>query len=166
MVLRLGNFDPDAAVGFMSKIADMVAAGGQLLTGVDLKKDNLLLEAAYDNAQGVTAAFYLNLLARVNRELGVDIDLAKWRHRALYNHAQGRIEMHLVSRVAQKVSLQGRNVHFAECETIHTESSYKYSVEEFGDLASRAGFTTDTVWVNADRLSSLHLLQTGNADEG
>ena len=125
-----------------------------------------VLEAAYDDARGVTAAFNLNLLARINRELGADFDLAQWRHKALYNQARGRIEMHLVSRVAQQVSLQGQTFHFAEGETIHTENSYKYSVAEFRDLASGAGFTTDTVWVDADRLFSLHLLQTGNADDG
>jgi dimethylhistidine N-methyltransferase len=159
----IGNFDPDAAVGFLGMIADMVGPGGQLLIGVDLKKDKAVLEAAYDDARGVTAAFNLNLLTRINRELGADFDLAQWRHKALYNEAQGRIEMHLVSRVAQRVSLQGRTFRFAAGETIHTENSYKYSVAEFRELASRAGFATDTVWVDADRLFSLHLLQTGNA---
>jgi dimethylhistidine N-methyltransferase len=161
----IGNFDPNAAVGFLGMISDMVGPGGQLLIGVDLKKDKAVLEAAYDDAQGVTAAFNLNLLARINRELGADFDLAQWRHKALYNEAQGRIEMHLVSRVAQQVSLQGQTFHFTEGETIHTENSYKYSVTEFRDLASQAGFTTDTVWVDADRLFSLHLLQAENADE-
>jgi dimethylhistidine N-methyltransferase len=160
----IGNFDPDAAVGFLGMIAEMVGPGGQLLIGVDLKKDKAILEAAYDDAQGVTAAFNLNLLTRINRELGADFDLAQWRHKALYNEARGRIEMHLVSRVAQQVSLQGQTFHFAEGETIHTENSYKYSVTEFRDLASRAGFATDTVWVDGDRLFSLHLLQTGEAD--
>jgi dimethylhistidine N-methyltransferase len=161
----IGNFDPDAAVGFLGMIADMVGPGGQLLIGVDLKKDKAVLEAAYDDAAGITAAFNLNLLARINRELGADFDLAQWRHRALYNEAQGRIEMHLVSRVAQQVSLQGQTFRFAEDETIHTENSYKYTVAEFRDLASQAGFTTDTVWLDDDCLFSLHLLQTGEADE-
>ena len=161
----IGNFDPNTAVGFLSMIADMLGADGQLLIGVDLKKDKAVLEAAYNDARGVTAAFNLNLLARINRELGADFDLAQWRHKALYNEAQGRIEMHLVSRVAQQVNLQGQTFHFAEGETIHTENSYKYTVAEFCDLASQAGFATDTVWVDADRLFSLHLLQTGNADE-
>jgi dimethylhistidine N-methyltransferase len=159
----IGNFDPDAAVGFLSMVADMVGPGGQLLIGVDLKKDKALLEAAYDDAEGVTAAFNLNLLTRINRELGADFDLAQWRHKALYNESEGRVEMHLVSRVAQQVSLRGQTFHFAAGETIHTENSYKYSVAEFRDLAARAGFSTDTAWVDADRLFSLHLLQTGNA---
>ena len=161
----IGNFDPDAAVDFLGMIADMVGPGGQLLIGVDLKKDKAVLEAAYDDAQGVTAAFNLNLLARINRELGANFDLAQWQHKALYNEVPGRIEMHLVSRVAQQVSLQGRPFRFAEGETIHTENSYKYSAAEFRDLASRAGFTTDTVWLDADQLFSLHLLQTGDVDE-
>ena len=161
----IGNFNPDAAVGFLGMIADMVGPGGQLLIGVDLKKDQAILEAAYDDAQGVTAAFNLNLLTRINRELGANFDLAQWRHRALYNEAQGRIEMHLVSCVAQQVSLQGQTFHFTEGETIHTENSCKYTVAEFRDLAARAGFITDTVWVDADRLFSLHLLQTGSLDE-
>ena len=160
----IGNFDPDAAIGFLGMIADMVGAGGQLLIGVDLKKDKAVLEAAYDDARGVTAAFNLNLLARINRELGADFELAQWQHKALYNEAQGRIEMHLVSRVDQQVSLQGQTFRFVGGETIHTENSYKYSVDDFRDLASRAGFTTDTVWVDADRLFSLHLLQTGSTD--
>ena len=162
----IGNFDPDAAVGFLGMIAAMVGPGGQLLIGVDLKKDKAVLEAAYDDAQGVTAAFNLNLLARINRELGADFDLAQWRHKALYNEAQGRIEMHLVSRVAQQVRLQGQTFHFAAGETIHTENSYKYSVAEFRELAAQAGFSTDTVWMDADCLFSLHLLQTGQADAG
>jgi dimethylhistidine N-methyltransferase len=161
----IGNFDPDAAVDFLRMIAEMVGPGGQLLIGVDLKKDKAVLEAAYNDAQGVTAAFNLNLLTRINRELGADFDLEQWQHRALYNEAQGRVEMHLVSCVAQQVTVQGQTFHFTGGETIHTENSYKYSVAEFRDLAARAGFTTDTVWVDADRLFSLHLLQTGDADE-
>ena len=162
----IGNFDPDAAVGFLRMIADMVGPGGQLLIGVDLKKERRILEAAYDDTRGVTAAFNLNLLTRINRELDADFDLSKWQHRALYNEEAGRIEMHLVSLAEQEVSLSGRRFHFAQGETIHTENSYKYSVEEFRDLAARAGFMTDTIWVDENRLFSLHLLQTGGADEG
>ena len=161
----IGNFDPDAAVGFLGMIAEMVGPGGQLLIGVDLKKDKGVLEAAYDDAQGVTAAFNLNLLARINRELGADFDLAQWQHRAFYNEQAGRIEMHLVSRVDQLVRLAGHTFEFAEGETIHTENSYKYSGEAFRNLAERAGFTTDTVWTDDDNLFSLHLLQTGVSDE-
>ena len=161
----IGNFDPDRAVDFLRMIAGMVGPGGQLLIGVDLKKEKRILEAAYNDAQGITAAFNLNLLIRINRELGADFDLAQWRHRAFYNEAEGRIEMHLVSRVDQLVRLAGHTFEFAEGETIHTENSYKYSVEEFRNLAARAGFTTDTVWTDDDNLFSLHLLQTGVSDE-
>ena len=161
----IGNFDPDAAVGFLRMIADMVGPGGQLLIGVDLKKERRILEAAYDDARGVTAAFNLNLLTRINRELGADFDLSLWQHRALYNEEAGRIEMYLVSLAGQEVNLLGKSFHFAKGETIHTENSYKYSVEEFRDLAARAGFMTDTIWVDDNHLFSLHLLQTGCADE-
>jgi dimethylhistidine N-methyltransferase len=163
----IGNFDPDAAVAFLAMIAEMVGPGGQLLIGVDLKKDKAVLEAAYADAQGVTAAFNLNLLTRINRELGADFDLDRWQHKALYNEEEGRIEMHLVSRTAQQIHLLGQTFDFAAGETIHTENSYKYSVEEFRDLAARAGFTTDSVWVDDQRLFSLHLLQTAaSTNEG
>jgi len=160
----IGNFDPQAAVGFLTMIADMVGPDGRLLIGVDLKKDRQILEAAYNDALGVTAAFNLNLLARINRELGADFELSQWRHKAFYNETEGRIEMHLVSRVAQQVSLLGHRFEFAEGETIHTENSYKYSVDGFRALAARAGFVGDTVWTDAGQLFSLHLLNTGEPD--
>jgi dimethylhistidine N-methyltransferase len=162
----IGNFDPDAAVEFLALVAKMVGPGGRLLIGVDLQKDKAVLEAAYNDAQGVTAAFNLNLLTRINHELGADFDLAQWEHRALYNEALGRIEMHLVSRRAQTVSLLGRTFDFAAGETIHTENSYKYSIDGFRELAARAGFVTDTVWTDEHKLFSLHLLQTGVGDAG
>jgi len=158
----IGNFDHEAAVAFLQMIAEMVGPGGQLLIGVDLKKDKAILEAAYDDAQGVTAAFNLNLLTRINRELGADFDLSQWQHEALYNEREGRIEMHLVSRATQQVHLLGQAFYFSEGETIHTENSYKYSVDEFRDLAARAGFASDTVWVDSEQLFSIHLLQTGS----
>lgn len=161
----IGNFDPDAAVGFLKMIADMVGEGGQLLIGVDLKKETAILEAAYNDSQDVTAAFNRNLLVRINRELGADFDLAQWQHKAFYNEVAGRIEMHLVSRTGQQVNLLGQVFHFAEGETIHTENSYKYSLEEFRSLAEKAGFTSDTVWTDDNHLFSLHLLQNGGANE-
>ena len=160
----IGNFDPGAAVDFLAMIAEMVGPGGGLLIGVDLKKDKAVLEAAYDDAQGVTAAFNLNLLTRINRELGADFDLTQWGHKACYNEQAGRIEMYLVARVAQRVKLLGHAFDFAEGQTIHTENSYKYSVEEFRSLAARAGFATDTVWVDANARFSLHLLKTEEED--
>lgn len=160
----IGNFDPDAAVDFLALVAEMVGAGGRLLIGVDLKKDKAILQAAYNDALGVTAAFNLNLLARINRELGADFDLRQWRHRAIYNATAGRIEMHLVSRIAQSITLSGQSFAFAAGESIHTENSYKYSVDEFTALAARGGFVSDAVWTDPHELFSLHLLKTGAND--
>lgn len=161
----IGNFDPSGAVQFLHMIAELVGQGGQLLIGVDLKKDKAVLEAAYDDAQGVTAAFNLNLLVRINRELQADFDLDQWRHQALYNEQEGRIEMHLVSRIDQQVQVLGNTYNFEQGETIHTENSYKYSVEEFAALAGRAGFAHDRVWVDDAQLFSIHLLRTDGTDE-
>ena len=155
----IGNFDPQGAVGFLQSIAELVGAGGYLLIGVDLKKDRAVLEAAYDDAQGVTARFNLNLLARINRELNADFDLSAWRHKALYNEQSGRIEMHLVSLCAQRVTLEKQVFNFAKGETIHTENSYKYSPDEFIALAARAGFESDDLWMDQNRLFSVHLFR-------
>jgi dimethylhistidine N-methyltransferase len=155
----IGNFDPEGAVGFLAAVAALVGPGGFLLIGVDLKKDRAVLDAAYDDAAGVTAAFNLNLLARVNRELGADFDLGAWRHRAFYNEALGRIEMHLVSVRAQTVQVAGEAFAFAPGETIHTENSYKYGIEEFQGLAARAGFEPQAVWTDPAGLFSVHLLR-------
>jgi uncharacterized SAM-dependent methyltransferase len=127
-----------------------------MLVGVDLKKDPAMLHAAYNDSRGVTAAFNLNLLARINRELGADFDLRRWRHYAFYNPAEGRIEMHLVSMGAQKVALGKHRFHFASGETIHTESSYKYSLDGFRDLAAKAGFRSGKVWTDRRGLFALH----------
>jgi dimethylhistidine N-methyltransferase len=155
----IGNFDPEAAVEFMAAVAVLVGPGGFLLIGVDLKKDRAVLDAAYDDAAGVTAAFNLNLLTRINRELGADFDLAAWRHRAFYHEARGRIEMHLVSEPEQAVRVAGESFAFAPGETIHTENSYKHTVEEFQGLAARAGFQPEAVWTDRERLFSVHLLR-------
>jgi len=155
----IGNFDPPGAVEFLRSIAQLVGDAGYLLIGVDLKKDKKILEAAYDDAQGVTAAFNLNLLKRINRELGADFDLAQWRHQTLYNETFGRIEMHLQSRLAQTVQVAGHSFDFAAGETIHSENSYKYSVDEFIDLAAQAGFSSQQVWLDDERLFSVHLFR-------
>jgi dimethylhistidine N-methyltransferase len=155
----IGNFDPPAAVDFLAAVAELVGPGGFLLIGVDLKKDRAVLDAAYDDAAGVTAAFNRNLLERVNRELEADFDLAAWRHHAYYNESRGRIEMHLVSERAQTVHVAGEAFEFAAGETIHTENSYKYGVAEFQALAERAGFRPDAVWTDAQDLFSVHLLR-------
>lgn len=155
----IGNFDPDAAVAFLAAVADLVGGDGFLLIGVDLKKDRAVLEAAYNDGAGITAAFNLNLLARINRELGADFDLSAWRHRAHYDPSLGRIEMHLVSLRDQQVRVAGHSFAFAAGETIHTENSYKYDSREFQALAVRAGFRPEAAWTDAGGLFSVHLLQ-------
>ena len=155
----IGNFDPEESVAFLRNAAAIAGAGGGLLIGVDLKKDKRILDAAYDDPQGVTAAFNLNLLARINRELGADFDVRAFRHRAEYVADRGRIEMHLESQRFQSVLLGSSRFVFERFETIHTENSYKYSVEEFHALAARAGFSARRVWVDDRRLFSIHYLQ-------
>jgi dimethylhistidine N-methyltransferase len=157
----IGNFDHAGAADFLATVADMVGGGGALLIGVDLKKDEDILVRAYDDAQGVTAAFNRNVLERINRELGGCFDIETFRHRALYNGAEGRIEMHLVSEKDQTVTVHDRDFTFTKGETIHTENSYKYHVEEFSSLAAGAGFRTARTWVDGDGLFSLHYLTLG-----
>jgi dimethylhistidine N-methyltransferase len=153
----IGNLDPEEAYAFLSMSRGVAA---RMLVGVDLRKDPGLLHAAYNDAAGVTAAFNLNLLVRINRELGADFDLRRWRHYAFYNPAGGRIEMHLVSMRKQKVSLRGHRFAFAAGETIHTENSYKYSLDGFRELAARAGFRSAKVWTDRRGLFALHGLNT------
>ncbi|MGJ7542111.1 L-histidine N(alpha)-methyltransferase [Variovorax sp. LT1R16] len=153
----LGNFTPDEALSFL-QLASRLLRGGGLLLGVDLVKDPALLHAAYNDAQGVTAAFNLNLLRRANAELGADFDLEAFRHAAFYNAPLQRIEMHLVSRCAQSVVLNGETFEFAEGETLHTEHSHKFTVEGLRSLAVRAGFRPVAVWTDPERLFSVHWL--------
>jgi L-histidine Nalpha-methyltransferase len=155
----IGNFDPSGAVDFLAAVAELVGPGGFLLIGVDLKKDRSLLNAAYNDAAGVTAAFNRNLLSRINRELGADFDLTAWDHRAFYNESLSRIEMHLVSGRPQTVRVAGESFAFAAGETIHTENSYKYAVAELQQLARRADFQPEAVWTDPDDLFSVHLLR-------
>jgi len=145
----IGNLVPQEAQAFLKMTRGQVGRAGAMLVGVDLKKDASVLHAAYNDARGVTAAFNLNLLRRINRELGADFDLRRFRHYAFYNPAPGRIEMHLVSLRRQAVSLGAYRFEFAPGETIHTENSYKYSVEEFSALAGEAGFRAERVWRDA-----------------
>ena len=156
----VGNFEPDDAVVFLQRMAEMVGPGGGLLIGVDLKKDAAVLKAAYDDAQGITARFNLNLLTRINRELQGDIDLANFRHHAFYNPGQGRVEMHLISQADCQISVAGEAFSFREGDGIHTENSYKYTPDEFIALASRAGFRSVNVWCDPDELFSLHYFTT------
>ena len=155
----IGNFEPADAIGFLQNMANMVGAGGGLLIGVDLKKDHNILNSAYNDAQGVTAEFNLNLLTRINCELGGSFDIDTFKHQAFYNPHWGRIEMHLASRESQTISIDGLTVNFKQDETIHTENSYKYTIEEFSALAQAAGFSLVSVWTDSNDLFSLHYYQ-------
>lgn len=155
----IGNFDPADAVRLLCDVGDLVGHGGQLLIGVDLKKPVGLLNAAYNDAAGVTAAFNRNLLHRIRSELDSDIQPASFDHYAFYNPAQSRIEMHLVSNVRQDVHIADKVFGFAPGDGIHTENSYKYTVDEFAALAMRAGFHQQAVWVDEDGLFSVQLLR-------
>lgn len=157
----IGNFPPTEARQFLARIADVCGAGGGLLIGVDLRKPIGLLESAYNDTQGVTAEFNLNLLTRINRELDGDFDLSQWKHYALYNPYQGRIEMHLVSLRDQQVRIGLSSICFNKHETIHTESSYKYSVDGFAQLANEAGWRVKRVWTDPRSLFSVQYLATG-----
>ena len=160
----IGNLDPNEAGAFLGSVVKLVGPGGALVLGVDLKKDPAVLDAAYNDAAGVTAEFNLNLLRRMNRELGADFDLSAFRHRAFYNEPLGRIEMHLESLRDQTVRFGDHSIDFRQGETIHTENSYKYSVEETRRLAAKAGFRADLSWTDADRLFSVHYLTVGGID--
>jgi dimethylhistidine N-methyltransferase len=153
----IGNFEPDEASRFLRHIGAMLGAGSLLVLGIDLVKDEQTLFRAYNDAEGVTAKFNLNLLARINRELGGDFDLAAFRHSAFFNRELSRIEMHLVSTARQKVHINGATIDFRAGETIHTENSYKYTIESFQELARGAGWSP--VKVFTDGMFSVHLLR-------
>lgn len=155
----IGNFTHDQAIDFLIRVSS-IAAGGALIIGVDLKKDPAILNAAYNDSRGVTAAFNRNLLARINRDLGAEIDVESFAHEAFYSEALGRVEMHLVSTRDQTIRIDGHEIEFAEGESIHTENSYKYSIEEFAEIASRAGFTPTKVWTDEAELFSVHYFDT------
>jgi dimethylhistidine N-methyltransferase len=148
----IGNFGPDEAIEFLRRVANVCRENGGLLIGVDLKKEPGVIEAAYNDSAGVTARFNLNLLERLNRDLGADFDLDQWRHRAIYNSKAGRIEMYLVSEVDQFVHLAEHKFHFRRSEKITTEYSYKYAPEEFAALAGQAAFNFGRMWTDDARL--------------
>ncbi|MEA1831480.1 L-histidine N(alpha)-methyltransferase [Methylobacterium durans] len=154
----IGNFEPAEARRLLAQFGAVLGPGAGLIVGVDLVKDRAVLEAAYDDAAGVTGAFNRNLLTRINRELGGDFAAGSFAHRALFNERESRIEMHLVSARAQTVEVAGRPFRFADGETIHTENSYKYTVDGFRSLAASAGWTLGTVWTDPERLFSVHAL--------
>ncbi len=145
----IGNYRPDEAVSLLAKFATTLGRDALLFVGVDLLKDTAVLERAYDDAAGVTAAFNLNLLRRINRELGADFDLDQFTHRAIFNPLESRIEMHLVSRRRQHVHIGSRRFAFSSGETIHTENSYKYTVSSFEELARDAGWRPLQAWTDA-----------------
>ena len=155
----IGNFEPDEASRLLARLGRHLGEDGKLLIGVDLKKHNHILHAAYNDAQQVTAAFNLNLLERMNRELEADFDVELFEHQAYFNDDAGRIEMHLMSRIDQTISVAGAQVDFTAGETLHTESSYKYSIEEFHALAEASGFVADQVWTDDQQLFSVHCLR-------
>jgi dimethylhistidine N-methyltransferase len=154
----IGNFDTRDAVALLRKMRGEMGENGGILIGADLKKDPALIEAAYNDAAGVTAEFTLNMLARLNRELGCDFDLAGFRHRAHYNALAGRIETSLVSQRAQKVRLGRSQVAFGEDEAIRVEISCKYSLEDFAALAGKAGLEVLRVWLDPEHMFSVQYL--------
>jgi uncharacterized SAM-dependent methyltransferase len=149
---------PAEATELLAAMARALGPEGRLIIGVDLKKDPHTLVSAYNDAAGVTAAFNMNLLARINRELRATFDLTQFRHEAIYNPREGRIEMYLLSERAQQAGLVGHTFAFAKGERIHTENSYKYSVGEFQSLARDAGWQPEEVWTDKDSLFSVHEL--------
>lgn len=154
----IGNFTPDEALRFLTLAAQSLRGGG-LLIGADLVKDPAALHAAYNDAQGVTAAFNLNLLARANRELGADFDTGQFAHAAFYNAPLQRIEMHLMSLCAQQVRIGDECFDFAEGESMHTENSCKFTTDSLRALARQAGFEPGPVWTDPQRMFSLHWLR-------
>lgn len=151
----IGNFEPMDAIDFLKNIAQLVGTGGGLLIGVDLKKDPEIIHAAYNDQQGVTADFNTNLLTRINRELNANFVPSNFTHEAIYNDQLGRIEMHLVSDKEQQVNINSEVISFSSGESIHTENSYKYTIDEFQELAVQAGFRLEQYWVDAKQLFSV-----------
>jgi dimethylhistidine N-methyltransferase len=154
----ISNFDPVPAKQFLEHIAGVCGPDGAMLIGVDLKKDATILHSAYNDSQGVTAAFNLNLLERINRELNCDFQVECFQHYAFYNPREGRVEMHLVSQREQTVRVQNVAIHFARGESIWTESSYKYDPDEFRQMAAAAGLHVEHVWTDERQWFSVQYL--------
>ncbi|NIT13907.1 MAG: L-histidine N(alpha)-methyltransferase [Candidatus Dadabacteria bacterium] len=153
----IGNFHPPYAKKFLANVARRTGRGSGLLIGVDLKKQKEVIENAYNDAKGITADFNLNMLSRLNSEIGFNFDIDKWQHRAVYNEPEGRIEMHLVSLAQQCVSHNGTRIYFEENEFIITEYSYKYTLAEFESIVNDY-YRIDGVWVDNNGKFSLHYL--------
>lgn len=158
----IGNFTPPQARGFLADWAQRLEPGASMLVGVDLQKDKHILDAAYNDSQGVTARFSLNLLARANRELGADFDLSSFRHQARYIEDEGRVAIHLVSLKAQTITIGQRRFAFEQGDQIHVEDSWKYTIRGFQDLAVRAGFDPVECWTDPQRLFSVHLIKVAD----
>jgi dimethylhistidine N-methyltransferase len=156
----IGNFEPEQALTFLRRVRALVGGTGGMLIGVDLQKPVRILDLAYNDPEGYTAAFNLNLLARLNRELGADFDLAAFEHHAFYNVDCNRIEMHLRSLRMQRVRIGSRVFAFAAGETIHTENSYKYTPQGFGQMAGAAGFPGIRMWTDPDHLFGVFYLHS------
>lgn len=155
----IGNMLPEEAQAFLRHAGTMLGSGAGFIIGVDLKKDPAILHAAYNDSIGVTAEFNMNVLHRINNELGGNFNLKQFRHRALYNVVLGRIEMHLESLADQTISVGDQTFNFKKGETIHTENSYKYKVAEFQELAKKAGMEPVNAWWDDDWLFSIHFLR-------
>jgi dimethylhistidine N-methyltransferase len=154
----LGNFEPHEACGFLRSARDILGQNAQMVIGVDLEKDDRVLHQAYNDAAGVTARFNLNVLKRINHELGGNFDIGAFTHRAIYNRERHRIEMHLISRKTQNARIMGRNFSFRAGESIHTENSYKYSLERFTALARGSGWAPRQSWTDSAGMFSVHAL--------
>jgi dimethylhistidine N-methyltransferase len=154
----IGNFEPHEACAFLRTARDILGQNAGMIVGVDLEKDDRVLYEAYNDKAGVTARFNLNLLNRINRELGGNFDPSAFTHRAIYNRERHRIEMHLISRKAQTVRVLGRSFSFRTGETIHTENSYKYSLERFAALARGSGWAPRACWTDSAGMFSVHAL--------
>jgi dimethylhistidine N-methyltransferase len=155
----IGNFTHEYAADLLAVMRIEAGRGGGLVVGVDLRKDRGILERAYNDARGVTADFNLNLLRRINRELGGSFDLDRFRHRAIWNDADGRIEMYLDSLADQIVTVAGERIRFREGESILTEYSHKYELREFAELASGSGLRVLQTWTDPDSLFSIQYLE-------
>jgi dimethylhistidine N-methyltransferase len=158
----IGNFEPPAATAFLRRIVDLCGNNGGLLIGVDLRKDRHVLERAYNDSTGVTAQFNLNLLARANRELGANFDLRRWRHYAIYNPGEGRIEIYLISEINQTARIKDRAFHFRAGEKIITEYSYKHTPQGFIELARKSGFEFVQMWTDDARLFGVFYFTVAN----
>jgi L-histidine Nalpha-methyltransferase len=155
----IGNLTATAAVDLLANMAGILGSGARLIIGVDLKKDVRRLIRAYDDAEGVTAAFNLNVLKRANRELDADFDVDQFDHMAAYDDSHGRVDLYLVSQTEQTVNVLGRPIDFAAGERIHTEHSHKYDIEGFHALAARAGWSPVETWTDAEQLFSVHIME-------